>query len=779
MAIVKKFIGITVLLVIIFALLPGKPCLGSNGQLSAKKKTAELAAKILIDKLQEKAKEKEIDLSYLSKKMNDNPAGYQRKEIGWTRLQKEETENFQERYEKEVEAILKGLNRDKPEKMDDYFTKQQREVFRKCPEKVVENYLTKNFGKSPADETTVFSDARKKACEEQWQRTTLDVYPTETEVDTMAREQLRSKLLDQLLKKQREVLFSENQSLMAENFIDPILNDAESQLKKQKDILNKSDGGNQVTSEGINKYLNDEIDSYQNRLGVEKAGKKIANKVYKVFPSVAKQIPTRTNELVVKKFCDALDGMEIKGNRDDMKSLMEGNITLHSNKGKSWELCLERFRKGILAKAIGDYATKAPQEKQSVFLVFLGELISSNKNSQAALDRLVNRSLKQDFDQVRQEISKKQFEKFFGPLAKGSWKPPVEEIDNRYNTLSVEVSDPLKMKDISSESFDPASLLEETLGLVSEAEKAVINKGLMALRSQMGIVEQLQSQVKSELEKMSTPTIDDLVKLYNEKVKLSWSSSELAKEYSNLFERTNDEIRRRAKDMVKIEAGRREKIEIEQEKQQQIAVPEKKAPSSKPSIGIGSGDKGDKGGGSSGGDKPGVGGGQGGGVGGDTGGGGGGKDQLYDLQPVDAIIDLDYERGAIAATIMFPKKTPVSFRFNFGSDGQISPEILKNSMTQVQKLFEAWLLGVATEKSKGRNQKINLYVVARVFDGRVYYGIVFNFRKCLEDALNTVEGKNLEVNWYDGLFEKIEKEKPRIELEIRMKTRSLRNQRKI
>lgn len=491
--------------------------------------------------------------------------------------------------------------------------------------------------------------------------------------------------------------------------------------------------------------------------------------------------------------------MRFSVNKDHLKSMMNSNLAGHTSKDNSWNLCWASVCRGVQDLAVDKYLESVPEAKRPEFRKFLEGLLSDIDSCKDAMKKLVEQSLGTSFANARQEICDEQFRRFFGPLANGSWKPSNEEIDRHYNKPSIEISEPLKMPGVSSESFDPANLLEETRNRVLEAERGIIAEGVNGLKGQMDLVEKTEPEIKAELQKAAeSPTVEDLTKTFSGKVKSQWSGMKLAEKYADLFQRVSDDIRRRAKDMLPLEIARRERIKQQEDQRkrtqdriaaviagERAAAEARKAEEAKKAAEVGrkagvgvpgsgkgmAGQPGESGGG--GGSGEGMGGGAGAGIGPGTGpGGGGGVEGGEGQRPIDVLLDIDYEMGKITASIIFPKKGPVSFEFVLGMAGNINPHFLTESMLKAQALFEAWLRNSVA--SGEENKDINLYVVARIFDGRVYYSIVFNFRECLKNALKSVGDQRLKVHWYDGLFDKKEKSKREIPPEIRIGAQPMR-----
>jgi len=760
-------------------------CLGSDGDMSAKSENAKLTAELLVGRLDESLKTQAVDEAPLCKEMSDNKEKHRNPGDSQNILKQVVENSLRQWRSGEVDRIIRQLDSNKPENVSSWFTEEEKTTFMRCPDDAIKQNMGKSFA-------PLFDMVRKRICSDQWDRMLRDVYPTEQEFESTDHGKLRGMLVDRLVKRQSEPVFEENKALLGSSFVAPIIADAQDQLKRQKETVEKSNGGSALMPGEISKSLGDEINALRDSLRKSKEGAKVASKVYDVFPSVARSIPDRASGLAAEKFAATLSGLACPVGKDAVKSMISGNVAAHSKKDNSWNLCWQALASGIQDQGVAKHAETVPEEKRQEFQKFLASLIAGNELCRGAMSKLIERSLGTSFAEAREEISSEQFQGSFGPLATFAWCPEDKEIDGRYNLSSVEVAEPLKMPGISPKGFEASSLLEETGQKVLEAEKVLINDGLAAMRAQMVIVEKVEPAIKSQLKAMiSLPKPDDLARSYAERVEREWGgvppprhTTALGgpKIYSSLFQRVIDDIRRRAKDMLPLEVARRADEKEQKEAKEAMAKAEsekaaaaraeaEKAAAARAQGGQGNGNAGGAGStgqGKAGGGGEGSGGGIGGGTGGGAGPGGGGGAEGGGQRPVDTIIDMDYNAGRITAKVLFPKKGTETFEFVLGEGGEIDPATLAASMQNAQGLFEAWL------KTFGNVEKeTSLFVVTRVFDGRVYYGIVFNFRQCLKNALGSVGNKRLKVHWYDGLFPKEDKDKREIPSRIRIEARPL------
>ena len=846
------------IMIIIALLICSVPCLAEDSD--ARKESAKLAAELLVGELQKKAASHPVDEGSLYKSINGDKTNNQEQSASRSKCLEQSKGALKSWFKLEVNRIVEQLDSGKKEGKSGWFSDKEKSELKLLPSETVEKNMGSNFEKA-------FTTARGKAVKDQWNNLVRDVYPTETEIETMNRAELRKKLLDRLIGKQKETVFGENKKLLGDNFIDPVLEDAAEQLTGQNGIVSQSSGGNEIAPESIDSFMRNEIEKYRAQLKKAKEGVKVASKVYEMFPGVSDTITKRSGLLATDKFSVAITRMEFPVTKESIKAFISKSLAAHAGKEKSRGICIEASSKAVQYKAIQEYAKNTPEKDKTAFTKHLQGLASGDAECQKALKGLIARSVNPGFETARKELSDEQFASLFGPLKEGTWRPADESIESNLNSMIPDIKDPLKIPGISTKTVDSNSLLEETLGKILEAEKNLLNQGIAALRGQMSTVATVGKGIRSQLALMpELPDLDGLIRSYEKGVLSTWESESKTDKYKALFAKAKNEIRRRAKDMLPLEIARREQIKQQEEKERKEAIEQERreeetqkkraamikaiekareeayeqrkveeerqrkedkkradeeakqaaadeakrktneakqaaaaaaAAKAQKDAGEGTGTKtgedqgdgkgkegagnpgkskgtdGDSGGGGKTAGTGGSGGGAGGGTGGGTGGGGGGGDDGDGQNPADAIIDIDYVNGKITAGIMFPKKSTVEFNFVLGYGGKIDPEKFLNSMNSAQRLFTHWFKSVS-EKSTDEKD-IKLYVVTRVFEGRVHYGVVFNFRQAIKNALEAVGDKRLRVNWHDGMFKKKFKGKREIPLDIRKQSRSMNN----
>lgn len=710
-------------------------CLAADDDVSAKKEAMRLAAKMLIDELRSSAVNHPLNSDAMLSEMEKNKEAHAKKDASRETLLKNAEGDIQSWYKTESSTLLKRLDSTKPENVDSWFSNNEENDFLKCPDAVVKESLSKNFD-------SAFDKARENACKNQWNRLTTDVYPNENELDTIEESKLKDVLTDRLLKKQAEPVFEENKSLIETNIIPNIIQDARTQRDQQKGAVTKSSGGDKLTPEEIGKQIQSDVDEYLQAFQKERAEKKVPGKVYGIFPSVSKLIPTRSSDLAAEKFSKAIDRMKCEVSKEWVKQQITGDLKAHSEKAKSQEILASSLVGSITNQLVDAHSGKVPQELKNDFQKFLRSLLEKDEYKNA-ISQLIERGLSQPFDSARNELSDEQFKSSFKPLAEETWKPDTAMIDDNYNTIRIVIDEPLALPGISSSRFNDSELLEETKNKVLETEKALVTKGLSAMRNQMRIVETLAEKLETALKDSSTvatlPSEEELIKALTDSVVSDWKKDELSAAYPDIFQRAHDDIARRVKAMLP-------RAKEEREKEAIAKTTPQSSPKENPAAGNKEGGSGKEKSEESGGGETSEGGSGSGGGGGDGVGPGKVKPHLPDL-----LIDVTYKDGATLVLVKLLKDNKVQRLFHFNADSAKPNDILPK-LGDMKKFFAEWLVKAQATQEDPKSE-IELFVLVRVFNEDTPYGCVIALRRCLGNVLKEKGIKTIKVLWFDDFIE--------------------------
>ena len=698
-----------------------------------KVESAKLAAKLVSDELKKKIPEVKINQEKLERSINENAESkHTEKNNSFNLLREETKKNIQKWYQDEIGKIVTSLEK------DGQFSEEFKQELLKNSDLEIEKNLNKNF-------QPVFSNARQKSVKEQWQRLSYEAYPTEAEVEDAVlnnkTDSLKKIILDRSIQKQKEKVFEENKEALGTDIVSPAISNAVSQYKAQQSMVENSSGGSSILPEDVEKEILSDINS---KIEQQKKSNP-TKKTYNLFESVKKSISPRAESAATEKFRSVLSSMNFAAKEESIISVIKKDLVAHKYTGTSRKMCIDQLSGDIKKQALTNYCSKAPDKDQKKLMQFLEKVVSKDLSFKRSLDRIASDAVDASFGNARSKIQEEQFQQNFKPLFDKSWKPSEKEIEEQAAKSRPSIDKPLDIPGISSGEYDSNILIEETLLRVKNSEFAALEEGLSALKNQMKVSSSVQVAKSEELKTRSPlPDVNDFINEYIKDATSQWSKQGNTK-YPNLFDSTREDCKLRAKYILPMEVKKRE----QQKKEEEIKVATPSIPSTdttksdanKPGIETAKTNTKDPNGGGKG---PGL------------LGGGGGLELVALPTDIDAFVDIDFVGGSFFATILFPKEKDLQFIFNLGAQGVLeSPDTLA-SMRNIQQLFKSWL----------RNLEINpdgadICLVIRVFDSRVHYGLVYEFRKCLFDASKVLEQRpdkeKIKIFVLDGLFNKQDK----------------------
>ncbi len=725
----------------------------NEGTIAERESNASLTAKLLVNEIKIKVKSLKSDPVAIESEISKDLSVHQNKAASKEAVKKMLEKNYEAWYQAEVNKVLERIDEEKPDSVSTWFNKQTRDKLLAVPKAEIESNLDSNLNSD-------FNQARNQAVSKQWGRLTVNIYPTEAEVDANTAESLKNILELRIVSSQKETLFEENKSQISNDIVNPFVEDAYSQREMQKEIVAKADGGTEIIPELVEKDIERQLAVSNESLTKSRLAQTSGStKVYGVFPSIRTSITETAKKIALNKFANYLSQITMSFKKEDVKDVILRDLAKHIVPDESRKILEQANTANISKLALDTYVKKAPEEKQAALNEFATECINNDQTCKTNLENLVKRSLDLVFNDARKEIATEQLAEFFAPLANGTWVPESSEINQRSDSQVIGDIDLLTLKGLTSKTVDVSKLLTESKLLAEEKAKKLLEEGLNAFHQQMASVNNVENFLTEEIKKIAElPSDADFIKQFTDAVKADWQKQTLASKYPDLFEKVVKEAEVRAKALLPREATRRqneaeEKKIIEEAKNYSVSN-EKSADSG------GQGEMldndSDKGSDSSGGG--------GGGTGGGTGSGGGDKEEPPKETFVpDMIIDLD---------ITSPGNVSADIYLVDGNSGEIRTvkipivgDVTQEQTKQISSLFSEMFVREIKEK---------YYVYMRVFSRQISYGVVYDFRECLEKVIDQItileQDRKFSVKWFDQLMkQKSEKGKTEVPKDIEFK----------
>ncbi len=690
---------------------------------AARKETARLAAKLLVEELRKNLSQAPVDTKFLTGEMDSNRKLYQSPGKASAELQKSLEKNLRRKYREEIKRIIAKINSEHPDGKVQWFTKQEIAEFNEFPQKPFERNLSKKF-------PSVFKKIRKNLCARQWKRLELDCYPTEVEFDKTSPAQLKKILTKRLVKRQKEVLYQENIQRLGRDFISKVISDANRQRRNQLQHVRKSTGGTAIAPDNIGENIRLELTTIQKKQAANfKPRPGMPNKTYGTFPSVAGIIPGRAEKVAVAKFINWVKKRQFPVSSGKVEKIILKDPAGHQEPGKSFATCNRILTPELQKQAVGNYAGKLSGKSKAALETLLIKEIQTNNQAKKVMNTVVERSLRQPFIESRKKISELQFDNNFQPLVSRIWRADDQTIEKYFRKPGiVHLKNPLNLPGIRNRKTDNKKLLLETGAKVSDSVDDLLHEGRQALSAQMTIVEVVQDEIQGKIQPkkiqpesgffgrmleylslknkppllLVLPPEDKLLAEYDGKVTDKWRESRIATlwgnpanapenretKYLELFPKVKANIRMRVRAMLDRENRRlKAKAEIAEEKSKprdsksEPQVPESKLPELK--------------------------------------------------------IILSGQHNQLQAVCAFKGKTG-----KFTSKGNVNAG--SKFFRELSGEFSRWLV------SGGRAGKVSGKVNVVIMSPKLYYGTAEAVRECFLSSLKQ-NGLNAEIEWSESL----------------------------
>lgn len=352
-----------------------------------------------------------------------------------------------------------------------------------------------------------FDRIRDKAVNQQLSRLTSVAYPLQNEVELADNkgwsEEAKTDLTNLIIEKYKgtaKVLFSENRDT-AEPKAEKIIKAIIGQLKEQENALNSNTPNNAITQIQISKELSKNIQT--TIFEMEKRANQ-DEKIYKIFPSVEKNILSKATLIEKERFKFFIKNFNFSVNNEMLKETIQSDLKSHRSYSKSLEILSKNLFPGAAEEVVNTYSDKIKSSSEyQDFENHLKQLISKNQevrtNLKSAISNEIKTPLKKD---IRPIISNVQLKRHFYPISSGEWAVPENILKKmaykEYGVNSFEKCLTLPFINRGSEPYNRYSLLEETENEVLKKIGKLLSEGKRAWKGQEDIIRGKEKEIKNE-----------------------------------------------------------------------------------------------------------------------------------------------------------------------------------------------------------------------------------------------------------------------------------------
>ena len=374
-----------------------------------------------------------------------------------------------------------------------------------------------------------FEAERKSACEKQAKTIAGAVKPAEIEVETKDEAVLRAEMTDKVAAQQKGGVFEENLKYISETIVDPVIESAKKEMKRQREYLTRTKCEAYAPS-----VLETEItENLRRNVAERKAKEADPAQAWDVFPKTLENglgpaVERRTVDRVTKN----VDDVAVAVDAETVLRTMAADPLAHRKADES-----EKVFRGIYAAQVMDGArTRAAQEAPAKERAEFEEYVRAHAAAPElvkAVEARIRREVLPKWKAVRAEVAKSEAERIWPTLADRTWYPDAELADAvaARSDYAAAVKGWRKVPELESlAKADHGDLLmEETSADADQSVAAAFDLARSAIAAQNAIVGEVEPSVLGEAKDRKssfwrkTPDFKAIVGLLTEAVEAKWT----------------------------------------------------------------------------------------------------------------------------------------------------------------------------------------------------------------------------------------------------------------
>lgn len=374
-----------------------------------------------------------------------------------------------------------------------------------------------------------FEAERKSACEKQAKTIAGAVKPAEIEVETKDEAVLRAEMTDKVAAQQKGGVFEENLKYISETIVDPVIESAKKEMKRQREYLTRTKCEAYAPS-----VLETEItENLRRNVAERKAKEADPARAWDVFPKTLENglgpaVERRTVDRVTKN----VDDVAVAVDAETVLRTMAADPLAHRKADES-----EKVFRGIYAAQVMDGArTRAAQEAPAKERAEFEEYVRAHATAPElvkAVEARIRREVLPKWKAVRAEVAKSEAERIWPTLADRTWYPDAELADAvaARSDYAAAVKGWRKVPELESlAKADHGDLLmEETSADADQSVAAAFDLARSAIAAQNAIVGEVEPSVLGEAKDRKssfwrkTPDFKAIVGLLTEAVEAKWT----------------------------------------------------------------------------------------------------------------------------------------------------------------------------------------------------------------------------------------------------------------
>ena len=392
-------------------------------------------------------------------------------------------------------------------------------------------------GKLGADDgklfEATFEQERKSACERQARGIAGAVKPSEEDVETKDEQALRQEMTAKVVAQQRNAVFEENLKYISETIVDPVIDSAKKEMKRQREYLSRTKCEAYAPS-----ALEKEIEAnLRKNVEARKAKEDDPSKVWDVFPkTLADALPAVVEHRTLERVAKNVDDVAVAVDAESILKTIASDPAAHRRADESEKIFRGIFAAQVLDGALARAEQEAPAKERGEFAEYVRAHAASPEIVRAVETR-IRREVLPKWKAARVAAAKSEADRIWPTLADRTWYPDAELADAVAARSDYAEAVKAWRKAPELEALAKADggkpVMEETAADADKSVLAAFDLARSAIAAQTALVGEAEPSVLGEAKDRkssfwrATPDLKAIVGMLTEAVERKWGEKRL------------------------------------------------------------------------------------------------------------------------------------------------------------------------------------------------------------------------------------------------------------
>ena len=382
--------------------------------------------------------------------------------------------------------------------------------------------------------SAAFAAERKAAVEAQAKTLVASTRPTEAEFDSKEDWELREQMQKRILDEQKSVVFSENRQFISERMVEPVLQDARREQKRQAEYLMRA----RCDAAAPSKLAADLKSRLEENVKERRAKAEDPSKAWGVFSGTfEKSVGPAVERRTLDRFEKKIEATEIDVDVDEIEKTIAESPAAHVKACESEKAFALRYSSALFSRALDGTCADAPSAERDELRAYLAERLGVEQIRKSA-EAKVRKDVLPKWREARAKAAARQAEETWPTLADRTWFPDADVADDvaARSDYAKTVRDWRTLGALKALAAAPQGkpLMEEADRRADAEVAAAFDVARSAIAAQNAIVDGCHASVLEESRRRKdefwskTPDLKAVVELLSRATEEKWDATRLA-----------------------------------------------------------------------------------------------------------------------------------------------------------------------------------------------------------------------------------------------------------